>query len=1249
MRNEPAALDPGVASILERRSTPVFIAVRSLGKCLGEFWLEGETQHAALALGLGRVAEELGEHSSAATSAEVCLTHDFRTVDSADDQQWRRANFTATRGVLGIELAHQGLVERCSPITTLATNRSLQRLLQRFAEKHAIRPEHVRGSVRITRFRADQLLVLLEDEPRTIPMVRGARLVEPEEVTREETMGLVDQLGGFLANHVHQDGRMTYLYYPSRDSEDEDTTVNNMIRQWMATLALCRFARAKGDSALVELADRNIRFNLEHYYRCQTGLGLIEFRGQVKLGAVALAVLSLMEHERRQQYAEVESSLWRTIDHQRQQSGMWRTFVIPSERNDQTNLYPGAALLAWAHRIRETSDASLIERFMGSFQYYRRWHLDPKNRNPAFIPFQTQAYYIVYQVTGERQLADFIFEMNDWLVPFQRWPTRSPEFAGRFYDPKRPYGSPHASSTGGYLEGLGNAFELASELGDEKRRRRYATTISRGIRSIMQLTFREASDLYYSSQPERLVGGVRSTCYDNVIRIDNVQRNLLALLKIVSVFDEEDYATEPGATSSAAPEQLLASSPLELQNLRTLYGPNLIGETSLVVADLSLRAGTPQTPGFRARWSELEQDLNLGDTTELDGIASSDAPALPELAGLVGELASRLQAVVGFPASGCRVTPGENSDSLTVAVAFEYESLGRAALQLAAVAVAHTLAGSQGWQRRVQRQRADFEKLSRSLPDPERREIARRARLLGIRCERVANSPPVFRLGLGARQKLFELTSTSETSLVHSKLVSNKPEANRYFVGMGVPLARQLPAASPAEAVAAAKQLGFPVVTKPARGSGGRGVSANLLDEHQVRAGFERARGNNNRRVVVEQHLPGQDYRFLVIHGELVAVARRVPPHVVGDGIRTVRELVSSSNHERDREDGLWHTLKSYKIDEDTLRLLARAGLEVDSVPEQGRRVTLSSAANGGTTEHIDLATVHPDNREAACHAARVGGIDICGVDFLLPDPARSFRDTGGGICEVNFKPSLLLHMIVDDGRSLTTVDRFVKALIRDDAGGNVPVAVLAGAGPALVDSLTSLLGPRGVARVDERGVFLGDYRIARGHTAWPQACRMTLFDPSTTQAVVSPNSGDIRDHGLWLERCASLVWGDPKRELTPEFELAREHADTVVRWDSTEWSEPGPERTVICSVDVKSQALAEHVAKGGRAVVLESDGRIVTRSRYAERALGKVQDFSDESESVTLLAAGAAWALLGDIEALAEAFASAETIRRTT
>jgi hypothetical protein len=140
------------------------------------------------------------------------------------------------------------------------------------------------------------------------------------------------------------------------------------------------------------------------------------------------------------------------------------------------------------------------------------------------------------------EMADFIFEMNDWLLPVQQWESAPhADCRGRFHDPHRPFGPPHASSTGVYIEGLIDAFRLARELGENVRAERYRIAILRGLRSIAQLTFKDEWDMYYVARRDLLRGGVRSAEYDNSVRVDNVQHNLMAIMKIVATFRDEDF------------------------------------------------------------------------------------------------------------------------------------------------------------------------------------------------------------------------------------------------------------------------------------------------------------------------------------------------------------------------------------------------------------------------------------------------------------------------------------------------------------------------------------------------------------------------------------------------------------------------------------------------------------------------------------------------------------------------------------
>ena len=168
----------------------------------------------------------------------------------------------------------------------------------------------------------------------------------------------------------------------------------------------------------------------------------------------------------------------------------------------------------------------------------------------------------------------------------------------------------------------------------------------------------------------------------------------------------------------------------------------------------------------------------------------------------------------------------------------------------------------------------------------------------------------------------------------------------------------------------------------------------------RIRTAFATAAGESrDGRIVVERYLAGKDYRILVVDKRVVAVAERVPAHVVGDGVLTVGELVEIANADPRRGIGHEKVLTRIPVNERTLETLARQGLALDSVPDAGQHVRLQQTGNmstGGTS--IDRTDeIHPVNAEIARQAAMIIGLDVAGVDMIAPiSPAPCARPVVG-------------------------------------------------------------------------------------------------------------------------------------------------------------------------------------------------------------------------------------------------------------
>lgn len=508
------------------RPTCAHVARVSAGK-RDSRWIEGFSP-TALANQLGELA---AEESDPTAMIEVVLGHDERSILNQDTVRLPRQ---IERGLTGLALRRGETTRRVCPSTMRSLNNSFPEAFDALARSFPV--DGAAGPLDISAYATRQFVIpSIANGAAPLPVFRGKPVVPIGEVTYARVSELVRSLAGWMKRHVAGNGRLTYRYHPSEDSAAPNT---NRIREFMGTIALFRAARFLDDDAMLSLAGKSLRYNLGAYYRDEDAFGIIVEGGKVKLGAAALAALAIHESDSPRRYVRQAARLTRFTERMWQDTGAFRTFLRPAHLDGTCqNFYPGETLLLWVERWIERRDADLWRKLEASFAYYRDWHR--ANRNPAFVPWHTQAGYRLWEVTQDEQIRDFILEMNDWLLPLQQWDEIAdfPDAQGRFYDPDKPYGPPHASSTGVYLEGLIDAFRLARRIGDDSRARRYARAIRRGLRNIMQLQFSEPCECNALPNGEMARGGVRTTEYDNVIRIDNVQHNLMAAIRILETPD----------------------------------------------------------------------------------------------------------------------------------------------------------------------------------------------------------------------------------------------------------------------------------------------------------------------------------------------------------------------------------------------------------------------------------------------------------------------------------------------------------------------------------------------------------------------------------------------------------------------------------------------------------------------------------------------------------------------------------------
>lgn len=381
----------------------------------------------------------------------------------------------------------------------------------------------------------------------------------------------------------------------------------------------------------------------------------------------------------------------------------------------------------------------------------------------------------------------------------------------------------------------------------------------------------------------------------------------------------------------------------------------------------------------------------------------------------------------------------------------------------------------------------------------------------------------VYEVGQGVHARWLDSTFTDATSQVGAGLARNKLLAAQVLRAAGLPVPAHRPVVSAEQAREEAARLGYPVVIKPMDRDGGAGVAAGLQTPEQVMQAFARARVLSDN-VLLEKHVEGRDYRLTVLDGRLLWAIERVPGGVTGDGRHSVAGLLEALNADprRGLHDGA--ALKPLALDDEALELLRLAGLSPDAVPASGRFVRLRRTANvstGGMPVAV-LDQVHPDNRRLAERAALALRLDLAGIDLLIPDIARSWRETGAAICEVNAQPQL----------GATTAPHLYGEILQHLLGGDgrlplslVVVESLAG-GAAILAALRAHWRDAGVrcGYRDEQGVWLDGECLAGADADFFAAGQMLLAHPDCAAAVLLATPAELLQCGLPFDRCDQLV-----------------------------------------------------------------------------------------------------------------------------
>ena len=299
---------------------------------------------------------------------------------------------------------------------------------------------------------------------------------------------------------------------------------------------------------------------------------------------------------------------------------------------------------------------------------------------------------------------------------------------------------------------------------------------------------------------------------------------------------------------------------------------------------------------------------------------------------------------------------------------------------------------------------------------------------------------PLLQFGVGAASRLIRASTTDADSSIGARIAGRKPITSQWLQQLGLPTPKtvMLPLQSSVfQLLEAAENVGWPCVVKPDAAERGYGVTVNITTPEALVAAMAQAVPLAQREVQVQAHCPGAYVRLVVINHSLVRALRCEPPFVVGDGAASIAALIEARAENWSKPDPITreHLYEQPQANPEIEQHLAQTGLTLQSVPEAGQRVVLSSELvdrmNWVYSDWLDL--VHPSVQWMAESISHSMASPNAGIDVITTDLAAPLHEGKTQVIEVNYNQTL----------QRPQAESFIETLFPPAASAWIPVEVI--------------------------------------------------------------------------------------------------------------------------------------------------------------------------------------------------------------
>lgn len=568
---------------------------------------------------------------------------------------------------------------------------------------------------------------------------------------------------------------------------------------------------------------------------------------------------------------------------------------------------------------------------------------------------------------------------------------------------------------------------------------------------------------------------------------------------------------------------------MKIIKIQALRGPNIwsIQRKKLIQMRLDLEEieqfPTNKIEGFRERIETMFPSMIEHRCSEgCRGGFFSRVERGTWMGHVIEHIALEIQSLAGMETGFGRTRETKTLGTYNVVFSYTEENVGLFAAE-SSVAIAEALIAGTDYD-----VNADLQKM---------REIRERVRLGpstgSIVEEAVSRNIPWIRLGTnslvqlgyGINQMRFQATITCKTSSIAVDIACNKELTKKMLDMASIPVASGSICVDEDDLAETIKKIGYPIVLKPLDGNHGKGASINVTNWEDAVSGLAFAK-EYSKRIIVEKFITGFDFRILVIDNKLVAAAKRVPAHVIGNGNDTIQALIENTNLDPRRGYGHENVLTQIDVDRDTEDLLDKLGYTLNTIPRIGEIVFLKSTANlstGGTSVDV-TEMMHPENIFLAERISRVIGLDVCGVDIMAENLTHPLKENGGVILEVNAAPGFRMHLAPSEGLPRNVAAPVIDMLYPLGKSCRIPIIAVTGTNGKTTTTrlLAHIVKNNGfkVGFTTSDGIYIQNHMMEKGDTTGPLSAEYVLRDPTVEFAVLETARGGILRSGLGFSLC---------------------------------------------------------------------------------------------------------------------------------